>query len=106
MTRGCAAAVGEPGADVYIGGGKRLARQGRVEPDIRRIALVMVECEEAGRGAEIGESSVDRAVAVGSLIGIGQVGLTDTPELGGANGEFVALNQRAVDRQGQKCVRV
>ena len=106
MTRGCAAAVGEPRADVHIGGGKRLARQVRVEPDIRRIALVMIEREEAGGRTEIGKSSVDRAVSVGCLIGIGQVGLTDAPELGRTNGELVALNQRAVDRQGYERVRV
>ena len=106
MTRGCATAVGEPRADGDIGGGKRLARQVRVEPDIRRIALVMIEREEAGGRTEIGESSVDRAIAIGRLIRIGHVGLTDIPELGGTNGELVTLNQRAVDRQGQKRVRV
>ena len=83
MTRGCSAAVGESRADGDVGGGKRLARQVRVEPDIRRIALVMIEREEAGGGTEIGESSVDRAIAIGRLIRIGQVSLTDTPEASG-----------------------
>jgi len=42
----------------------------------------MIECEEAGGWTEIGKSAVDRAVSVGRLIGIGEVGLADTPELG------------------------
>ena len=93
-------AVGESRAVVHIRGGKSLPGQVRVETDICRIALVVIESEAARTGVEVGQPAIDRAESVGSLIGIGHMGLTETPKLRGTNGEFIALNQRSIDRQG------
>src|ERR1700734_4040381 len=106
MTWRFAAAVRESRADVHVRRDEGAPRQVRIDTNIRRIALVVIECEETGRRGEIREAPIDRSVPVCRLIGIGQVSLANTPELGGANSELVALNQRGVDRQGYKDVRV
>src|SRR5271156_6236621 len=92
--------------DGHIRGGKCLHGQVRIEPDIRRIALVVIEREIPSGWAEIREAAIDRAVSVGRLIRISQVSLPHTPELGRPDGEFVALYQRTVDGQGQEGVRI
>src|ERR1700733_665617 len=81
MTRWYTAAVGVSRADVDVRGDKGLPRQIRVETDIRCIALVVIECVEAGRGTEVCEAASDRSVSVGRLVGIGDVSLTDIPQL-------------------------
>src|ERR1700728_3232799 len=81
MTRWYIAAVGVSRASGNVRGDEGLPWQIRVEADVRRIALVMIECEEAGRGTEVCESAIDRSVSVGRLVGIGEVSLNDAPQL-------------------------
>src|ERR1700722_1398736 len=101
MARG-AIAVGKTRSIVQIRRGKRTPREVRIEPDIDGIALIVVEGKAARRGTEIGHPASDRARAIRSLIRISDVRLTDAPEPGRTNGQLVALDQCAVNRQGQK----
>src|SRR5580700_4761749 len=94
-----AVAVRKAGAVVHVDRGIGGGRQIRIQSDVRRIALIVIESEIPRRGAEIREPAIDRPVPVGRLVRIGNVSLPHTPESRRADGEFVPLDQGTSDSE-------
>ena len=104
--------VGEARAVVDVEGAEDPPWQIAVEAEVEGIPLVVVERrvdvrDVAGvggqrRGAVAGEASCDAADLLGDLVGVGEVGLAEVPEVGRAEREFPCLDERALDGDGDE----
>ena len=81
-------AVDEAGAVVDVGGSISLPRQRRVEADVERVALIVVDRRVARRDVALrsvlrvvaDQATGDGAALLGDLVGVGEVRLTELPD--------------------------
>ncbi len=99
-------AVGKTGAVVHVGCRGRLPWQSGIKAGVQGVALIVIEGEEAGGGMKIRQTSADGSTSQRHLVGVSQVHTSDTAQAGRLQRELPATNERSVNGDREKCVRV
>ena len=96
--------VAEAGAVVDVGGGECAPRESDVAADVEGVALVVIERSERRRGGDVVEAAGDDGVALGDLVGVGQVQLDAVGDAGRAQGELPGADEGVGDGDGKEDV--
>ena len=96
--------VAESGAVVNVGGGVGAPWEADVAADVERVALVMIERAESGRGCHVVEATGDDAATLGDLVGVGEVKLDTMGNTRRAQRELPCLNHGLGNGEGKEDV--
>src|SRR5437899_5862942 len=100
--RGSGSPVGKARGVGDVRGRVGMPRQSILAPNMKRVALIMIEEAATAAEGEIGEAAIDAATTERELIGISQINLAAVTDARGAHSEFPAVDARTLDGDGEK----